>query len=122
VRSAEVESWGIDRDTARRQAIDNLDARSRSLRLERLDEGIFCLRQGDGLDGARLLLSHLCARLARLEQGDWLAAAPHRDALILASGQAIDALAKRAQDAVRRAPHPVSAALFLITPQGPLPL
>jgi hypothetical protein len=122
VRHAEVESWGIDRKAARQQAIENLDARSRSLRLEQLDEGILCIRQGDGLDGARLLLSDLSARLARFEQGEWIATAPHRDVLMVGTGQAIDALAKRAEDAARRAPHPVSAALFLITPQGPLPL
>lgn len=122
VRRAEVECWAIDKEAARQQAIENLTARSRSLRLEDLDEGILCIRQGDGLDGARLLLPRLFVRLARLEHSDWIAAAPHRDALMVARAHAIDALARRAEDAVRRAPHPVSAALFLVTPQGPRPL
>jgi hypothetical protein len=51
-----------------------------------------------------------------------VAAAPHRDVLLLARGEAIEELHRRAEDAVQRAPHPVSAAIFAITPQGPRPL
>jgi hypothetical protein len=92
------------------------------LRLERVTEGIVRIRQGDGLDGARLLLPDLAARLAQLEAGAWVAAAPHRDVLLLACGRAVEELSKRAEDAVQRAPHPVSASLFAITPRGPRPL
>jgi hypothetical protein len=64
----------------------------------------------------------LAARLAQVEPGTWLAAAPHRDVLLLACGRSVDELSKRAEDAAQRAPHPVSAAIFAITPQGPRPL
>ena len=122
VRSAEVDSWMLERAATRQQAIENLAAKSRSLRLQRVTPEILRVRQGDGLDGARLLLPDLAARLAQLEPGTWIASAPHRDVLLLARGGAIEELCKRAEDAARRAPHPVSAAIFAITPQGPRPL
>ena len=58
----------------------------------------------------------------RLESGTWIACAPHRDVLLLARAEAMQELRARGEDAVRRAPHPVSAAIFAITPQGPRPL
>jgi uncharacterized protein YtpQ (UPF0354 family) len=122
VRSEEVDSWAPERAATRQQAIENLAARSGSLRLQRVTPEILRVRQGDGLDGARLLLPDLAARLARLEPGTWVASAPHRDVLLLAREEAMEELCKRAEDAVRRAPHPVSAAIFAITPQGPRPL
>ena len=122
VRCAEVDSWALERAGARQQAIENLAAKSSSLRLERITEEILRVRQGDGLDGARLLLPDLGARLAQIEPGVWVAAAPHRDVLLLARGEAIEELHRRAEDAVQRAPHPVSASIFAITPQGPRPL
>jgi uncharacterized protein YtpQ (UPF0354 family) len=122
VRCAEVDSWALERAGARQQALENLAAKSRSLRLERVTGEILRVRQGDGLDGARLLLPDLADRLAKLEPGVWVAAAPHRDVLLLARGEALEELCKRAEDAVRRAPHPVSAAIFAVTPQGPRPL
>jgi len=122
VRCAEVDSWALERAATRQQAIENLAAKSRSLRLERVADGILRIRQGDGLDGARLLLPDLAARLTRLESVTWLAAAPHRDVLLLARGHSVEELRKRAEDAAQRAPHPVSASLFAITPQGPRPL
>jgi len=122
VRCAEVDSWAMERAGARQQALENLAAKSRSLRLERVTGEILRVRQGDGLDGARLLLPDLADRLAKLEPGVWVAAAPHRDVLLLARGEALEELCKRAEDAARRAPHPVSAAIFAVTPQGPRPL
>jgi uncharacterized protein YtpQ (UPF0354 family) len=122
VRSEEVDSWAPERAATRQQALENLAAKSGSLRLQRVSPEILRIRQGDGLDGARLLLPDLARRLALLEGGLWVAAAPHRDVLLLARGEAIEALHRRAEDAVRRAPHPVSAAIFAITAQGPRPL
>jgi len=122
VRSAEIDSWALERKAVQQQAIENLAAKSRSLRLERVTDAILRVRQGDGLDGARLLLPDLAARLERLGPSTWVAAAPHRDVLLLAREQGLEELSKRAEDAVQRAPHPVSASLFVITPQGPRPL
>jgi hypothetical protein len=39
--------------------------------------------------------------------------------LLLGHGEAVHELAKRAEDAVLRAPHPISASLFAVTPHGP---
>jgi uncharacterized protein YtpQ (UPF0354 family) len=122
VRRAEVDSWAPERAATRQQALENLAAKSRSLRLQRVSPEILRVRQGDGLDGARLLLPDLAGRLAQLESGTWIACAPHRDVLLLARAEAMQELRIRGEDAVRRAPHPVSAAIFAITPQGPRPL
>ncbi|MFW2390434.1 MAG: hypothetical protein ACN4G0_19010 [Polyangiales bacterium] len=121
VRRSESSAWARDSIAVRQQAIDNLVERSRSLRIERVSDEILRLRQGDGLDGARLLLPDLHARLAQLEAGAWLAAAPHRDVLLVAPERARARLAERAEDAALRAPHPVSASLFTIAPRGPRP-
>ena len=122
VRYEEVADWACDRDEIRQRSIKNLVAKSRALRLEPVSDSILRVRQSDGLDGARLLLPDLAARLERLSGGVWFAAAPHRDVLLLARRPALSELSKRAQDAAQRAPHPVSASLFAITAQGPRPL
>ena len=122
LRRAEVEGWALDEDTIEQRSIHNLAAKSRALRLEPVRDGILRVRQGDGLDGARLLLPDLSARLERLSPSPWFAAAPHRDVLLLGQQSALCELAKRAQDAALRAPHPVSASVFAVTPQGPRPL
>ena len=80
------------------------------------------VRQGDGLDGARLVLPDLAARLAQVQPGTWVASAPHRDILLLAPQRGVEALATYAEDAARRAPHPISGTLFEITASGPRPL
>lgn len=121
VRRAESAAWARESKLVRRKAIENLTERSRSLRMERVTDEILRLRQGDGLDGARLLLPDLYARLARIDACTWLAAAPHRDVLLLAPERARSRLAERAADAALRAPHPVSALLFAITSEGPRP-
>lgn len=118
----EVGSWPIEPGAAAQRAIQNLADRSRTLRIEQVAEGISCVRQGDGLDAARLLLPDLAARLAQLDAScDWLAAVPHRDILLLGSEHADEQLASLAEDAFRRAPHPISPALFTVAPQRPLP-
>ncbi len=119
VRRAEVDAWALADADAREHATRNLVSKSRELRIERVEEGILRVRQGDGLDGARLLLPDLHARLAKLRRGTWLASAPHRDVLLLAEETAGDVLNRRSHDAARRAPHPVSPAVFVVTPEGP---
>lgn len=120
---SEVASWAIPDGAATERAIANLVTCSRELRLERVSDLVVRVCQGDGLDAARLLLPDLAARLARLEPSrNWLAATPHRDALLIAGNDAADELAALAADAASRAPHPISAALFAVTPEGPRPL
>jgi uncharacterized protein YtpQ (UPF0354 family) len=119
LRATEVDAWSLEPGRARRRAIENLVSKSRQLRLERVSDGILRVRQGDGLDGTRLLLPDLEARLARFAEAQWFAAAPHRDALLLGYGDAIEQLAKRAEDAAQRAPHAISPSLFAVTREGP---
>ena len=121
VRRQEVERWG-DQADAFHQAIRNIAAHSRELRLEPLEDGLLRVRQGDGLDAARLLLPDLAVRLRRLSPSTWLAAAPHRDVLLVGPSHRAQALAARAHDARERAPHPISSALFLVTEDGLAPM
>lgn len=120
VRRSELQAWLSEGARPAEQALNNLVERSRSVRLEAVDASVYRIRQGDGLDGARLMLPDLSARLATLSQSPWLLVAPHRDALLLAPKQpeSIRQLRLRAEQAVQRAPHPVSAALFELSPQG----
>ncbi len=122
IRSSEVDAWPLERAAARQQALENLAERSKSLRLEPVDDKVVRVRTGDGLDGARLLLPDLAARLDRIEAGMWVASSPHRDVLLLARAESVEALGAHAHDAAKRAPHPVSPALFVVTTRGPRPL
>ncbi len=122
LRDTEVYAWPVSHAAVQRQALENLAGKSRSLRLEPVAEGVMRVRQGDGLDGARLVLPDLAARLARVQPGTWVASAPHRDILLLAPQRGVEALATYAEDAARRAPHPISGTLFEITTSGPRPL
>ncbi len=120
VRRSELQAWTSEGARPAEQALRNLAERSRSVRLEPVDAGLYRIRQGDGLDGARLMLPDLSARLAPLSQSPWLLVAPHRDALLLAPKQpeSIRQLRLWAEDAIQRAPHPVSAALFELSARG----
>ncbi len=121
VRQTEVDHWGGNAD-AFHQSIRNLASHSRELRLEPIGDGLLRVRQGDGLDAARLVLPDLAVRLRRLSNGGWVAAAPHRDVLLVAPSDDASPLAKHAHDAAERAPHPISGALFSVTEEGLFPL
>lgn len=122
VARAELESWAVSHAQATQRAIANLVSRSRSLGIEQVGHGIVRVRRGDGLDAARLLLPDLAPRLDAIDEGvRWLAAAPHRDVLLLGPDTSVERLTKEAMDAFRRAPHPISAAVFRMTAEGPRP-
>lgn len=117
VRLNEVTRWSESGD-AFHQAVRNLVAHSRTLRLEPIDRGLLRVRQGDGLDAARLVLPDLAVRLRRLAPEPWFAAAPHRDVLLIAPANDASLLLDLAKDAAVRAPHPISSALFAVSEDG----
>ncbi len=121
VRQAEVEQW-LDSGNAFHQSIRNLVSHSRKLRLEPIEDGLLRVRQGDGLDAARLVLPDLAVRLRRLSNECWFAAAPHRDVLLVAPSNGAPLLARHANDAAERAPHPISVSLFSVTEEGLFPV
>lgn len=119
---AEIDSWGVGHEAAKERALSNLSACSDALRVEPAADCILRVRRGDGLDGARLLLRDLETRLPRIDRPHvWLAAAPHRDELLIAPSHAGERLVALSKDAADRAPHPISPALFAITAHGPSP-
>ncbi len=123
VRASEIEAWGLSLEAVVHRSIENLAARSHAARVvpvEPAESGLVGLRSGDGLDSARLLLPGLHTAFAASLGTPFLAAVPHRDALLAApvgrAGRA--ALSARAHDDAARAPHAISASLFLVTEGG----
>ncbi|MDH3726107.1 MAG: hypothetical protein OER77_01125 [Myxococcales bacterium] len=121
VRQAEVGQWR-DSGDAFHQSIRNLASHSRELRLETIEDGLLRVRQRDGLDAARLVLPDLAIRLRQLSTEGWIAAAPHRDVLLVAPLDRAPVLARHANDAAEHAPHPISGALFSVTEEGLFPV
>jgi hypothetical protein len=124
VRARELESWGLPPDRALAHALARLAARSGRARLARVDTEhgpVVIACTGDGLDSARLLLPTLHDVLAPELGSPFLAAIPHRDALLAcAAGVPAlrDALAARARRDAARAPHRITERLFEVGPRG----
>jgi hypothetical protein len=124
VRKDEVERWPVSAAEAYAVALANLAERSHKARFARVDTSLgpwVVARTGDGLDGARLLLPTLHDVLAPELGSPFLAAVPHRDALLTCAIEPPElgaALARRAQDDAARAPHRIDARLFVIGPSG----
>lgn len=124
VRSDELARWNVDPEAALATALENLALRSDRARFVRVDtpEGPMCVaRTGDGLDGARLLLPTLHSVLAPELGSPILAAAPHRDALLLCAAEPPAlraALARRVQHEHARAPHRIGDAIFVVAATG----
>ncbi len=109
VRESEVDAWVAEGARPVHRAVERLAARSESARFARidLDEGVLVVaRTGDGLDAARALLPGLSAVLEpELGHEIWIAV-PHRDTLLASANESL--LRRHADDAYRRAPHPIS--------------
>lgn len=123
VRTRELDAWELTQQDAIHRAIANLAARSAAARFARIDTEagpLVVARTGDGLDSARLLLPSLHDVLAPELGSPFVAAIPHRDALIACAREPAlhAALAARAADDAARAPHRITAALFTVSPRG----
>ena len=124
VRGDEVQCWGRSEEELREAYLRRLAARSQQARFAAVDtpEGpLVVARTGDGLDSARLLLPTLFGVLAAELEPPIVAAVPHRDALLAASGERaamVEALAARAADDAARAPHAISPRLFEVGRRG----
>ena len=109
VREREVDAWIAEGADPIARAIERLALRSDAARFARIDfdEGALVVaRTGDGLDAARALLPGLSAVLEpELGRDVWLAV-PHRDTLLASANEAL--LRRHADEAYRRAPHPIS--------------
>ncbi len=124
LRDREVEAWNLTRGDAVRMAIANLAARSDKTRFARVETEagpLVVSRSGDGLDSARLLLPSMHDVLAPELGSPFLAAVPHRDALLACPKEPAAirvALSARAEDDYRRAPHRITSALFEVSAGG----
>lgn len=122
VRDDELNALGMARDDALARALDNLRARSERARLVReqgADGALFVARTGDGRDSARVLLPELHAELSARVGPSVCVALPHRDTFFACSAESAalrEGLARRAADDAARAPHALSARLFMLTP------
>lgn len=68
------------------------------------------------------MLPDLAVRLRQLAADSWVASAPHRDVLLVAPATDAALLLAHARDAAKRAPHPISDALFSISEDGLTPI
>jgi uncharacterized protein YtpQ (UPF0354 family) len=122
LRDDELEAAGLAREAALERALDNLRSRSERARLVR-EEGtagaLFVARTGDGRDSARVLLPELHAELSARVGPSVCVALPHRDTFFACSAESAplcEGLARRAADDAARAPHALSARLFMLAP------
>jgi hypothetical protein len=122
VRRDEAARWNEKPDELQRAALRNLarcSAQARILRFDGEQGSLVVARTGDGLDSSRLLLPGLHDVLAAELGTPFAAAVPHRDALFACSlrePSTVQALRERAQLEAERAPHAISAALFVVGP------
>ncbi len=124
VREDELEDWAQSFDDCLTVAVANLAARSTTARFARIETEagpLVVARTGDGLDAARLLLPGLHDVLSAELGSPFLASVPHRDTLLAGptSPEAlVQALRHKTADDAARAPHRISDALFLVSPEG----
>lgn len=122
VRDDELDAVGFAHDAALARALDNLRSHSERARLVReqgADGALFIARTGDGRDSARVLLPELHAELCARVGPSVCVALPHRDTFFACSadsGALREGLARRAADDAARAPHALSARLYLLAP------
>jgi Protein of unknown function (DUF1444) len=128
VREDELTRWCISVADALALATDNLaraSARTRVVREDTADGPIFVLRSGDGRDSARLLLPELRAPLEAQVGAMAAVAVPHRDVLLACDARSeplIRQLRARTEADAARAPHRVSAELYVLSADGLHPL
>jgi uncharacterized protein YtpQ (UPF0354 family) len=128
VREDELTRWQISVAEALALATDNLaraSARTRVVREDTADGPIFMLRSGDGRDSARLLLPELRAPLEAQVGSVAAVAVPHRDVLLACDARSeplLRQLRARTEADAARAPHRVSAELFVLSADGLHPL
>jgi hypothetical protein len=128
VRPAEIAAWGLDEDEATRRALENLARRStraRFGRIETIDGPVIFARTGDGLDSARIVLPGLVDVLGPELGEPFVAAVPHRDALLACradSPRSFETMMARVAEDHARAPHRISDKAFLVDRGGLRPL
>lgn len=124
VRAQELEAWGIESREAIDAAIHNLTTRSAKTRAEEIeaeDGSIISLRTGDGFDSARLVLPKILDVLGPELGVPFLAAIPHRDALLACPAnapRAFEAMMARVADDFAHARHRISDKAFRVGPGG----
>jgi uncharacterized protein YtpQ (UPF0354 family) len=120
VRIGELTELGFTPAQALTQALDNLRARSESARIVREPAELgtmFVARTGDGRDSARVLLPELHAELTDRIGPSVCLALPHRDTFFACSAACEPSrrrLAARAAEDSARAPHALSARVFML--------
>lgn len=119
VRASDLDSWALTAAEGLAIAVLNLGSRCPQPKLVRLETDggtVVVSRTGDGLDSARLLLPSVRETFAR-ELGDpFLVAVPHRDTLLACAVGAEPlgvAFAQRVEADAARAPHAISARVYV---------
>lgn len=126
VRASELIAWALPWPQAFEQAWRNLAARSKASRIVATNtpEGpLFVARTGDGRDSARVVLPALGYELARRIGTRVALAIPHRDTFFACDADnapLVATMQRRAAEDAARAPHRLSADIYLVDVQGKL--
>lgn len=128
VRTDELGTWALPPEEAMRLSLENLARRSSRARfgkLDTIDGPVIFARTGDGLDSARIVLPGLVDVLGPELGEPFVAAVPHRDALLACRADAprsLEAMMARVTEDHARAPHRISDKPFLVDRAGLRPL
>ena len=126
VRKLEVQTWSKQGAVPRLHALQNLArscARARFLQHDTPHGPLVIAQSGDGLDSARLLLPGLHDVLAPTLGPEFLVSVPHRDMLLacpLGPAPLVETLRRRADTALRSAPHAIASTLWRVAGPGML--
>jgi hypothetical protein len=112
-----LSAWGLGMDELHRMALGNLRAKTRHL-LDELGGPQTEYVALDGFDAARLLVSDL---IVPPGIADPVLAIPHEHACLIAPAADVAALAARAAEMHAAGELPLTAQVFTVSPDGPVP-
>lgn len=120
-----LEKWGVSKEDACRIALENLDLRSRGLKLQEFKKGItsfIAVGAGDGYDAARIMLPGLRKHLGEKLGFPFNFGVPNRDFLICWSASADEEFRQfvsgRLKEDFQHQPYPISASVFQVAADG----
>lgn len=123
ITTFDLQRWHIDQDELHALAIENLERLDGKMTLQKPPAGtlpLLFVHTGDSMESSRLLSSNLYGRFSPSLKGNFIAAIPARDALILFPNE--PNLRRHVQECVRKdfseSPYAISDRLFLVTKDG----
>lgn len=125
LRKEALEGWGVSKEDVYKIALENLDSRSKGLKLQQFKRGdtsFVAVGAGDGYDAARIMLPGLKKLLGEKLGFPFNFGVPNRDFLICWSGADDEASRQyvngRLKEDFQQQPHPISPSVFQVAADG----